>query len=42
MEDYITMDLWETGWEGVGWMHLVHDREQWQALVNMVMNLCVP
>jgi hypothetical protein len=28
------MDLREIGWEA----HLVQDRDQWQALVNMVMN----
>jgi hypothetical protein len=26
------MDLWETGWEGVGWMHLAHDRVRWRLL----------
>jgi hypothetical protein len=36
------MDLREIGWEGVEWIHLVQDREQWRALVNMVMNLRVP
>jgi len=36
------MDLREVGWEGVGWIHLVQDRDQWQAVVNMVMNLQVP
>jgi hypothetical protein len=41
-EDNIRMELRETGWEGVDWMHLTWDRNQWQALVNMVMNLCVP
>jgi hypothetical protein len=34
-----TGDLRETGWEGVEWMHLAGDRDQWQALVNGVMNL---
>jgi hypothetical protein len=33
------MDLRETRWwEGVGWMHLAEDRDQWLALVNIVMN----
>jgi hypothetical protein len=31
------MDLKETGLEDVDWMHLAQDRDQWQALVNMVM-----
>jgi len=33
------MDLREIGWEGVHWMHLAQARDQWQALVNTVMNL---
>jgi len=36
---YIRMDLRETGWEGVDWMHLAQDRDQWRALVNTVMNV---
>jgi hypothetical protein len=36
------MDLRKRGWEGVGWMHLIQDRDQWQALVSMVMKLQVP
>jgi hypothetical protein len=36
------MDLWEREWEVVYWMHLAQDKDQWQALVNMVMNLQVP
>jgi hypothetical protein len=41
-EDNIKMYLRETGWEGVEWMHLAQDRDQWRALVNTVMNLRVP
>jgi len=40
-EDNIRMDRREIGWEVVDWMHLALDREQWRALVNTVMNLCV-
>jgi hypothetical protein len=29
------------GREGVDWMHLAQDRDQWQALANTVMNLWV-
>jgi hypothetical protein len=36
------MDLSETGWENVDWMHLDQDRDQWWALVNKVMNRQVP
>jgi len=26
------MDLRKIGWEGVEWMPLAHDRDQWQTL----------
>jgi hypothetical protein len=35
------MDLRETGWGGVDWIDLAQDRDQWNALVNTVMNLQV-
>jgi len=38
-EDNIKMDLWEIWWECVDWIHLAQDRDWWQAVVNMVMNL---
>jgi len=41
-EDNIRRDLREIGWEGVDWIHLAQDREQWRALVNTVINLRVP
>jgi hypothetical protein len=34
-EDNIRMDLRKRGWEGVHRMHLVRDRDQWRALVNL-------
>jgi hypothetical protein len=34
------MDFKETGWEGVDWIHVIQDRDQRQALVNMIMNVC--
>jgi hypothetical protein len=40
--DNIKMDLGEIGWDGIDWIDLAHDRDQWMALVNMVMNLQVP
>jgi hypothetical protein len=40
-EDNIQMDLSETGWESVHWIHLAQDRDQWRVLVNMVMNLWI-
>jgi hypothetical protein len=33
-EDNITVDLWETGWKNVDWIHLAEDRDQWLNLVN--------
>jgi ribosome biogenesis protein Nip4 len=41
-EDNIRMDLREIGWGSVDWMHLAQDKDQWQALMNMIMNLWVP
>jgi hypothetical protein len=35
------MDLRETGWDGVDWIELAQDGDQWRALVNTVMNLRV-
>jgi len=32
--DDIRMDLREIGWEGMNWMHLAQDRDQWWAVVN--------
>ena len=40
-EDYIKIDLQEVGCGGKDWIDLAHDRERWQALLNVVMNLKV-
>jgi hypothetical protein len=40
--DNIKMDLGEIGWDGRDWIELVQDRDKWRALVNTMMNLCVP
>jgi hypothetical protein len=40
--DSIEMDLGEIGWDGMDWIDLAQDRDQWRALVNTVMNLRVP
>jgi hypothetical protein len=40
-EDGIRMDLRGIGWGNVDWIQLAQDRDWWQALVNMVMNLRV-
>jgi hypothetical protein len=31
------MDLREIGWDDMDWIDLAQDRDQWRALVNMVM-----
>jgi hypothetical protein len=34
--------LREIGCDGMDWIELAQDRDQWRALVNTVMNLQVP
>jgi hypothetical protein len=36
------MDVREIRWKGMDWIHLAQNRDQWQALVNTVMNHQVP
>jgi hypothetical protein len=40
--DNIKMHLREIGWDGMVWIDLAQDRDQWMALVNTAMNLRVP
>jgi hypothetical protein len=40
--DNIKMDLRQIGWDGMDWIDLAQDRNQWRALVNTVMDLLVP
>jgi hypothetical protein len=40
--DNIKIDLREIGWDGMDWLDLAQNRDQWRALVNTVMNLRVP
>jgi hypothetical protein len=35
------MYLREIGWNGMDWIDLAQDRNQWRALVSAVMNLWV-
>jgi hypothetical protein len=39
--DNIKTDLREIGRDGMDWIDLAQDRDQWRALVNTVMNLRV-
>jgi hypothetical protein len=36
------MDLREMEWDGVDWIELAQERDQWRALVNTAMNLRIP
>jgi hypothetical protein len=38
----IKLYLREIEWDGMEWLHLAQDRDQWRALVNTIMNLWVP
>jgi hypothetical protein len=40
--DDVKMDLREVRWCGMDWVDLAQDRDQWRALINMVMNIRVP
>jgi hypothetical protein len=40
--DNIKMVLRHIEWDGMDWIDLAQDRDQWRALVNTVMNLRVP
>jgi hypothetical protein len=40
--DNIKIDLGEVGWDGIDWIGLAQDREQWRSLLNAEMNLRVP
>jgi len=41
-EDNFRMDLRVMGWEGVDWIYVASNRDQWLALVNTIINLQVP
>jgi hypothetical protein len=40
--DNIKMGVREIGLDGMDWIDVAQDRDQWRALVNTVMNLQVP
>jgi hypothetical protein len=39
--DNIKIHLREIGWDGMEWIDMAQDKDQWRALVNTVMNLRV-
>jgi uncharacterized protein (DUF779 family) len=41
-EDNIKVEIREIMWGDIDWINLAVDRDQWQALMNVVMNLWVP
>jgi hypothetical protein len=38
-DDNITMDLREIGWNGMDWIDVAHDSDQWRAFVKTVMKI---
>jgi hypothetical protein len=36
------MNLREIRWDGVNWIVVAQDRDQWRALVKTVLNIWVP
>jgi hypothetical protein len=40
--DNIKIHLREIEWDGMDWIDVAQDRDQWSALVKTVMNLQVP
>jgi hypothetical protein len=40
--DNIKIYLKEIGWDGMDWVDMAQEKDQWRALVNTEMNLRVP
>jgi hypothetical protein len=38
----VKMDSRDIVWDGMDWIYLAQDRDQWRALVKTVLNLRVP
>jgi hypothetical protein len=41
-KDTIKVVLKDLDWDGMEWIYLAHDRDNWWAVVNAVMKLGVP
>jgi hypothetical protein len=39
--DNIKIDLREIGWDGMDWIDLAQDRDQWRDLVNMIFSCTI-
>jgi hypothetical protein len=39
MKGWYKMDVQEIGWEGMDWINSAQDRDRWQGVVNMIMDL---
>jgi hypothetical protein len=40
--DNIKIDFIEIEWGDMDWIYLAQDREQWRAVMDMIMNLWAP
>jgi hypothetical protein len=40
--DNVKLDLIEIEWDGMNWIDLAQDRDQWRSLVDTVMNFGIP
>jgi hypothetical protein len=40
--DSVKIDLREIGYDGIDWIDVAQDRDQWRALVNTAMKLQLP
>jgi hypothetical protein len=40
--DNIKIDVRQIRWDGMDWIDMAQDRDQWRALVKTVVNLRVP
>ena len=41
-DENIKMDIQKIGWADMDWIDQAEDRDRWQVLVNVVVNLGVP
>jgi hypothetical protein len=40
-EDNIKFEFRETGCEGMDWIHLAEDKDQWRAFISMTIDLLI-